>query len=180
MIGLRYQQINADHTVFSQQYGDHITILVVYVDDIIITENDEGEIAQLNARLGKKFEIKDLKQFRYFFGIETAHGAKRIVLSQRNVLDLPTETDMLGCGPTVSSIDVKTKISADVGKHIDRERYQKLVDKLIYLCHARPDISFAVSVVSHYMHDLRKDHMDATYHIWVLHVRRGQLDLWAE
>jgi hypothetical protein len=72
---------------------------------------------------------------------------------------------MLGCRPAVSPIDVKTKIGADAGEQVDRERYQRLVDRLIYLCHTRPDISFAVNVVSHYMYDPRKGHMDIVYHI---------------
>ena len=42
---------------------------------------------------------------------------------------------------------------------------QRLVSRLIYLTHTRPNISFDVSVVSLYMHDPRKDHMDAVYHI---------------
>jgi Reverse transcriptase (RNA-dependent DNA polymerase) len=141
-------------------------MLAVYVDNIIITGDDEGEIAQLKARLGKEFEVKDLGQLRYFLGIEIARGAEGIVLSQRKyVLDLLTETGMLGCRPAVSPIDVKTKIGADAGEQVDRERYQRLVGRLIYLCHTRPDISFAVSVVSRYMHDPRKGHMNAVYHI---------------
>jgi hypothetical protein len=40
-----------------------------------------------------------------------------------------------------------------------------LVGKLIYLCYTHPDISFAVSVVSRYMHNPRKDHMDAVFRI---------------
>jgi Reverse transcriptase (RNA-dependent DNA polymerase) len=83
MIGMGYQQINVDHIVFYQQHGDHTTILVVYVDDMIITGDDNGEIAQLKAKLGKEFEVKDLEQFKYFIGIEVAHGAEGIVLTQR-------------------------------------------------------------------------------------------------
>jgi Reverse transcriptase (RNA-dependent DNA polymerase) len=92
-------------------------MLAVYVDDMIITGDDEGEIAQLKVRLGKKFEVKDLGQVRYFFGIEVARGAEGIVLSQRKyVLDLLTETNMLGCRLAVSSIYVKAKISACAGE----------------------------------------------------------------
>jgi hypothetical protein len=61
---------------------------------------------------------------------------------------------MLRCKPAVSLIDVKAKMSVDAEERVDRERYQRLVGKLIYLNHTRPDISFAVSVVSCYMHDL--------------------------
>jgi Reverse transcriptase (RNA-dependent DNA polymerase) len=117
MIDMGYQQINADHAVFSRQYGGHITILVVYVDDMIITGDDEGEIAQLKARLGKEFEIKNLRQLRYFLGIEVARGAEGIILSQRkHILDLLNETGMLGCKLAVSPIDVKAKMSADAGE----------------------------------------------------------------
>jgi hypothetical protein len=44
MIGMGYQQINIDHKIFSGQHGDHITMLAVYVDDIIITGGDEGKL----------------------------------------------------------------------------------------------------------------------------------------
>jgi hypothetical protein len=45
------------------------------------------------------------------------------------------------------------------------EKYQRLVGRLIYLCHTHPYISFAISVVSRYMHDPRKCHVDALFHI---------------
>ena len=48
---------------------------------------------------------------------------------------------------------------------VDKERYQRLVGKLIYLSHTRPDIAYAVSVASQYMNDPRKKHMDAAYRI---------------
>jgi hypothetical protein len=97
---------------------------------------------------------------------EAARGAERIILSQRKyVLDLLSETRILGCKPVISPIYVKTEMSADAREQVDRERYQRLVGRLIYLCHTHPDISFAVSVVSHYMHDPRKDHMDAIFYI---------------
>jgi hypothetical protein len=47
-------------------------------------------------------------------------------------------------------------MSADIGEHVDREMYQKLVGKLIYLGHTHFDISFTISVVSCYMHNPRK------------------------
>jgi Reverse transcriptase (RNA-dependent DNA polymerase) len=92
-------------------------MLAVYVNDMIITGDNEEEITQLKARLKKKFEVKDLRQFRYFFGIEIDRGAEEIVLFERKyVLDLLTETSMLGCRPAVSPIDVKSKIGADAGE----------------------------------------------------------------
>ena len=48
---------------------------------------------------------------------------------------------------------------------MDRERYQQLVGRLIYLSHTRPDIAFAVSVVSQYMHSPKESHLEAVYKI---------------
>jgi Reverse transcriptase (RNA-dependent DNA polymerase) len=141
-------------------------MLAVYVDDMIITDNDEDEIAQLKVKLGNEFEVKDLGYLRYFLGIEVARGLKGIVLSQQKyMLDLRKESGMLGCKPVSTPIDQKSKSSAEAGEPVDKERYQKLVGRLIYLSHTRPDISFVVSVVSRYMHDPKKGHMDTVYQI---------------
>ena len=47
----------------------------------------------------------------------------------------------------------------------NKERYQRLVRKLIYLTHIRPDISYEVSVVSQFMHNPNNQHMSVVNHI---------------
>ena len=44
---------------------------------------------------------------------------------------------------------------------MEKTQYQKLVGKLIYLSHNRPDIACVVSVVSQFMHDPRERHLQA-------------------
>jgi Reverse transcriptase (RNA-dependent DNA polymerase) len=53
-------------TVFYREHGGHTTMLSVYIDDMIITNDDEKDIAQLNMRLSKEFEVKNLGQLKYF------------------------------------------------------------------------------------------------------------------
>jgi hypothetical protein len=72
---------------------------------------------------------------------------------------------MLGCRPVPTPIDLNCKLFAESGNPVNKERYQRLVGRLIYLCHTRPDISYAVSVVSRYMHDPRSGHLDVVYRI---------------
>jgi hypothetical protein len=84
--------------MFYRHKGSCITILAVYVDDIVITGDDVEEIKSLKKKLGRAFEVKDLGPLRYFLGIEIARSSKGIVLSQmKYVLDLLAETRMLGC-----------------------------------------------------------------------------------
>ncbi|RVW75417.1 Retrovirus-related Pol polyprotein from transposon RE1 [Vitis vinifera] len=89
----------ADHTLFYKHSTmGKIAILIVYVDDIILTCDDVGELKVLKKFLARKFEIKDLGALRYFFGMEFARSKKGIFVSQRNyVLDLLKETGLLGC-----------------------------------------------------------------------------------
>lgn len=46
---------------------------------------------------------------------------------------------------------------------MDKERYQRLVGRLIYLSHTRPDIAYAVSLVSRFMHDPQESHMQVVF-----------------
>lgn len=59
---MSYKQCNGDHTVFYRHSGRQIAVLAVYVDDIIITSDDELEIKCLKDNLSKEFEVKDLGQ----------------------------------------------------------------------------------------------------------------------
>ena len=102
---------------------------------------------------------------QYFLGMEVAKSRKGISISQRKyVLDLLTETGMLGCKPSDTPIKARKTMESD-GKPVDRERYQRLVGRPIYLSHTRPDIAFAVSVVSQYMHSPKESHLEAVYKI---------------
>jgi hypothetical protein len=68
-------QCNGDHTVFYKHQGSCITILAVYVDDIVITGDDAKEIKKLKERLSRAFEVKDLGPLRYFLGIEIVRSS---------------------------------------------------------------------------------------------------------
>jgi hypothetical protein len=166
MCNLGYKQCNGDHTVFYRHNGNHITIMAVYVDDMIITGDDPLEVTKLKENLCAQFEVKDLGQLRYFLGIEIARSPKGIILSQQKyVLDLLKDTCMILCRPSSTPIEKNHKMCAEFGDPVNKERYQKLVGRLIYLCHTRPDITYVVSMVSRYMHDPRSGHMKAIYRI---------------
>ena len=80
-----YHQSNADHTLFYKRNMSKLAILIVYVDDIIITGDDTKEIEYLKMRLAKEFEVKDLGQLRYFLGIEVSWSKKGSYLLSKKV-----------------------------------------------------------------------------------------------
>ena len=101
------------------------------------------------------------------FGIEVARSRKGIVVSQRKyILDLLKETGMLGCKPIDTPMDSQKKLGIEKeSTPVDRGRYQRLVGRLIYLSHTRPDVGFAMSAVSQFMHSPTEEHMEAVYRI---------------
>lgn len=100
--------------------------------------------------------------------MEVAQSHKRIVVSQRKyTLDLLKETGMPWCKPAKTPMDPVNKTEMEKNQQFaDKGRYQRLVGKLIYLSHSHTrDISFAVGMVSRYMNEPTKEHLDAVYRI---------------
>ncbi|RVW30632.1 Retrovirus-related Pol polyprotein from transposon RE1 [Vitis vinifera] len=148
VLKLGYKQGQADHTLFvKKSHAGKMAILIVYVDDIILSGNDMEELQNLKKYLSEEFEVKDLGNLKYFLGMEVARSRKGIVVSQRKyILDLLKETGMLGCKPIDTPMDSQKKLGIEKeSTPVDRGRYQRLVGRLIYLSHTRPDIGFAVS-----------------------------------
>jgi hypothetical protein len=87
-----------------------VSLIIVYVDDIVVTGDDVDEIARLKAYLSRTFDIKYLGMLRYFLGIEVSRSRRGIAISQRKyVLDLLKETGMLGCKAAISPIEENHK-----------------------------------------------------------------------
>ena len=139
----------------------------MYVDDIIVTGNDEKEKNTLKQCLAKEFEIKDLGKLKYFHGIEVAWSKQGIFISQQKyVIDLLRETGMMASKPVATAIKQNHKLNEALGeKKVNRKMYQRLVGRLIYLAHTRPDIAYSVSVISQFMHDPREIHLQAAYRV---------------
>lgn len=162
-----YVQSNSDHTLFLKRKGNLITCLIIYVDDMVITGNDEEKINNLKKKLFLEFEMKDLGNLKYFLGIEVLRSKQGIFMYQKKyILDLLAETGMLDCKPAETPIVVNHGLQTlEDGEPTDKEQYQRLVGKLIYLSHTRPDMSYAVGVVSRFMHRPQIPHMETVTRI---------------
>ncbi|KAH9650374.1 protein kinase domain-containing protein [Citrus sinensis] len=168
MVLFGYNQSNSDHTLFIKKQQGKITTLIVYVDDMVVIGNDEEEKEALQKYLSSEFEMKDLGALKYFLGIQVPRSKGGIFLSQRKyALDLLHETGMTVCQPIDTPIEegLKFCITSDQVP-VNKGRYQRLIGRLMYLSHTRPDLPYALSVVSQFMHNPREQHMKAV--MWIL------------
>ncbi|XP_075492651.1 uncharacterized protein LOC142530724 [Primulina tabacum] len=76
-------QSQHDHSLFIKQHAGSIVLLLVYVDDIIITGDNDSSIKELKLFLHSRIHLKDLGPLRYFLGIEIARSNEGIYLCQR-------------------------------------------------------------------------------------------------
>ena len=138
MRGMNYMQSNEDHTMFFHFNSEgRRMILIVYVDAIIITRDGATRIEEIGQDLSKHFDVKNLGKLRYFLGIEVAYSQQGIVLSQHKyTLDLLKETRKILSKPAAILVNFNIKLdSREKSALVNREAFQRLVGKLVYLNH---------------------------------------------
>ena len=60
----------ADYSLFTKKTDSGLVVLVIYVDDLIITGVDDLGIQHVMKMLKSEFDMKDLGDLKYFLGIE--------------------------------------------------------------------------------------------------------------
>ncbi|XP_073226873.1 uncharacterized protein [Cicer arietinum] len=93
------------------------------------------------------------------------YKARLVAKGFTQTYDLLEETGMSGCRPADTPMELNAKLWEKGSVPVEIGRYQRLVGKLIYLAHTRPDIAFSVSVVSQFMHSPYEEHLEAVYRI---------------
>jgi len=124
-----------DYSLFINFSEGSLTTLLVYVDDIILPENDKEEIERVKEALNKTFKIKDLGDLRYFLDFEVARSNKRIMMNQRKyALKLLIDVGLLAYKPAVTPMDNLVKLSSTGSvSFTDVHAYKRLIGTLMSL-----------------------------------------------
>lgn len=139
----------------------------MYVDDILIAAYSQEAVDNVKQRLMSTFDARDLGEVNHYLGINIIRerGSRTIQLSQELMIREIVEYCGLSDAKTLSTpLSPSIKLSAEDGDLLDTEvyPYSQLVGKLMYLmvC-TRPDIAYAVGVLSRYMSKPRMPHWQA-------------------
>ena len=167
LLGFSYTQSKFDSSLFLKKTSTGIVVLLVYVDDILVTGSDIQAIDHLKNLLNSTFKMKDLGQLHYFLGLEVHYRPKGIFLNQQKYIqDLVELARLKGSNSVETPMEINVKYSREEGELLsDPTLYRKLVGSLIYLTITRPDISYAVHIVSKFMQCPRHFHLSAVKRI---------------
>ncbi|KAJ0445200.1 putative RNA-directed DNA polymerase [Helianthus annuus] len=139
LVKIGFNQSKCDHSLFIKSANSVLIVLLVYVDDIVLTGNNEDEINKVKHLLKTEFLIKDLGLLKIFLGIEVIKTVDSVCLTQRKYcMDLLNEYGMSGSKPSSCPIEqnhVLTNLTKKESQMVDITQYQKLIGKLIYLSH---------------------------------------------
>jgi hypothetical protein len=142
-----------DSSLFVHLGPKETLVVLIYIDDLIISGNNSKAISRLKATLQHCFPIKDLGRLKYFLGIEMVASRKGLFLNQRKyVHNLLKDAEMMDAKPAPTPLDSKLQLAINSEPLQSINHYQHLVGKLIYLTITLPDITYTVSLVSQFMH----------------------------
>lgn len=162
-----FHQSWSDYSLFVRSRHGNFIALLVYVDDVILAGNNLHEIEETKQFLSHHFKLKDLGQLKYFLGIEVARSKRGITLCQRKyALEILDDAGFLGVKPSRFPVDQNLSLTQMEGKVLnDPSSYRRLVGRLIYLTITRPDLAYAVHMLSQFMEKPRQPHLEAAHKV---------------
>lgn len=171
---------HADPCLYSIVNGEELTLITVYVDDIVIASTNENTIEMVIRKLSSKFKVKDMGDIGYCLGIEFSRSKDKIVFQQKGfVKDLLERFSMKESNAVNTPLDPNAKLVKPTEPATEEETklpYRELVGALTYLSVAtRPDISYAVSYLGQFNSCYRRSHWTAAKR--VLRYLKGTADL---
>ncbi|KAL9830518.1 putative RNA-directed DNA polymerase [Arabidopsis thaliana] len=129
-------------------------MLLLYVDDMVITGDSSKLLSNLLNELNKQFKMKDLGKLNYFLGIQAQFHQKGLFLSEpKYAEDLLITAGMKDCAPVATPLPIQPDNAPHQSELFDNPTYFcSLAGKLQYLTLIRPDIQFSVKYVCQKMH----------------------------
>ena len=125
LLSQNFERCKSDPNVYMLRTHDSLLILVLYVDDLLITGSSASAIATVKRALHDRFLMTDMGPLHFFLGLEISQDATGIKLSQaKYARDLLERFHMTDCKPAPTPF-----LS---GVHLEDGGDTPLVDNTLY------------------------------------------------
>jgi hypothetical protein len=135
----------------------------VYVDDLVICGPDNKKIQEFKQQMNRTFCMSDLGLLSYYLGMEVKQRPGEITICQRAyAAKIVDQCGMTGCNSVDTPMEQNCKLL--LGKPNlarDATKFRSIVGSLRYLVNTRPNIAFAVDMVSRFMEAPTTEHWAA-------------------
>ncbi|GAU26774.1 hypothetical protein TSUD_317720 [Trifolium subterraneum] len=168
LISFGFTANKCDPSLFMIKTGGLHLIVLVYVDDIIITGNSLPKIQQLISKLNAECALKQLGTLDYFLGIEVFHLSNgALLLSQtKYIRDLLSKAHMTTTNGIATPMVSSLKLSKVGSVPVDNPTlFRSIVGALQYVTLTRPEIAYSVNKVCQFLSNPLDDHWKAVKRI---------------
>jgi hypothetical protein len=163
---LGFRQTVSDNCLFVRKTDSEITLLSLYVDDILIASNKSDVINELKLSFTSRYDMKDLGEVNHYLGMRVTRSSDGIKIDQESYSeDILRRFSFLLDGfenksfSTPMERDLKLS-NQDFDNMTDKQMklvrdfpYQNIIGALLYLAiHTRPDLAFTVNYLSRFNH----------------------------
>ena len=156
-----------DSSLFTLQAHNGIIILLLYVDDIVITGSNASHVSELVRQLGKEFVMKDLGLYTSFLQLRLSILIGGIHLSQSEyAIEMLDKTRMTFAKVVATPLAQKHGLHESVGSLVETSFYRMIVESLQYLTLTRPDITHVVNLASQFVQNPKNGHLQGVKRIF--------------
>ncbi len=173
---LGYTTSRADPCVRYKTDDDEYTLTDTYTDDVFGASKTEKEVQKRKEEMGKEWEIKDVGDNEYFLGMRVQQNIERgtmrltqrpyweHVLNRFNLTDTPPRNTPLPVGITLDQ-NMSPKTDSERKEMADKP-YRPVLGSVMWgQLATRPDLSFAVSLLSRFQADPGLEHWKSLLHV---------------
>ena len=149
-LGWGFQNSVSNSSLFYSRKNDNLLLLLVYVDDILITGDCQADIQQLIKDLHHQFSFKALGLVSYFLGFEVLRTPAGLHLNQsKYAKDLLQKTNMSNAKPCPTLMCLGNKLALNDSEVFTQPSlYRSTIGALQYRTLTRLDLAFSVNKFS--------------------------------
>ncbi|MCO5548051.1 hypothetical protein L7F22_001507 [Adiantum nelumboides] len=172
LLSIGFTQTHADANLYVLMMDNALCILVLYVNDLVMTGSNLDIISWVQLQHTATFDMTNLGLLHYFLGLKVWQHVSGILLTQKKYTSkLLDEHGMQNSAFILCPMDPNSKLSIhDDSREFDSTTYRQLIGSLLYLVNTRPNLAYAMSILSQLSNQPLCSHWQAAQRaLWYLH-----------
>ena len=132
---------------------ESITIVIIWVYEIIIASNSTDVLKSVKDNLSERFQMKDMGKLSWFLGIEFVCEEGIIKMNETKYIErVLSRFNMQNCKPWSTPCEMNSSnVNEDSSTPAENRLYREIVGSLVYIMTTtRPDLCYSVTNLSQY------------------------------
>ncbi|KMQ85293.1 retrovirus-related pol polyprotein from transposon tnt 1-94, partial [Lasius niger] len=172
LLKIGFKRSKADEAVYVKSKDKSLTIVAVYVDDLLLLSNNRQMKDETKKRLHQEFKMRDLGEVYSLLGMRIKRDCNlgTISINQQTYIEqIIRRFNMQDSNPVRTPLDTNVKLSKDQEANTEEEKrkmskvpYREALGSSMYVCQGiQPDIAHAISLLSQFSGNPGKIHWTA-------------------